>query len=203
MNGWQRLFVVIAVVWSLGVGLWTWRTWPLEIKRYRPWETDFEAAALTRGESLARFIRSQYPWAYNDLTDDVLEAKFRARYSSKSSVVSYYTVLAAELGGAESFSAGDNTSTVGAPETVVDVSAVGKVAFPSSMDPSEIERRAKDLSQLAEQNEQKFGVTNRTNRSTATKFTATLWLVPLVVIYGFGWAVGWIRRGFAAPPAAK
>jgi hypothetical protein len=205
LNGWRRLFVVTAAVWSLGVGLLTWRTWPAETQRYRPWEMDFEEAASLRGESLAQFIRSAYPWAYHDLTDDALEAAFKARYRSKGQppVVSYYTVLAAELGGAESLSAEDNKLNPVGPETVLVVPGVGKVAFPGSMSHEEQESRAKDLSELREKNDEKLRTTNRIKQITAAKFAAALWLLPLAAMYGFGWAVAWIRRGFAAARVSK
>lgn len=203
LNGWQRLFVVLAAVWSLGAGFLTWRAWPAEIERYRPWEMDFEAAASKRGESLAQFIRSVYPWAYQDLTDDALEAAFKARYPSKSppAPVSYFTALAAEMGGAEGLSERAAESTAVSPETVLTVPGFGKVAFMSSMSREEMERRAKDLSGLRDKNEEKRRTTNRTNQIAAAKSAATLWLAPLAATYGLGWAVVWIRRGFGVTRA--
>lgn len=200
LNGWQRLFVVLAAVWSLGVGFLTWRAWPAGIERYRPWEMDFEAAASKRGESLAKFIQSVYPWAYHDLTDDALEAAFKARYPSKSSAspVSYFTALAAEMGGVEGLSERADESTAVSPETVLIVPGLGKVAFPSSMSREEMDRRAKELSELRDKNEEKRRTTNRTNQIAAARLAATLWLAPLAAAYGLGWAVAWIRRGFAA-----
>lgn len=198
LNGWQRIFVVATVVWTLGIALLTWQTWPSAARSYRPWEVDFEALAVKRGESLAQFIRSVYPWAYNDLSDADLEAKFRARYplNSQPAVVSYYTVLAAELGGTDDLSPADKKPAEGAEQIVRLVSGVGKVSFPASMSGEEVGTRSKQLSELHESNDAKLRASNRSAQIAEAKLMAALWLVPPGLIYALGWAVGWIRRGF-------
>jgi len=198
LNGWQRIFVVLTTMWSVGVGLLAWQTWPAAVRNYRPWEVDFEALASKRGESLAQFIRGVYPWAYNDLSNAELETAFRARYPPKSqpAVVSYSTALAAELGGTEVLSSSNRKTPEGAPQTVRVVSGVGTVSFPGSMSEEEVETRAKRLSELHENNEAKLRQSNYSRQMAKARSTAALWLVPPALIYALGWAVGWIRRGF-------
>lgn len=203
LNGWQRIFVVISIIWTLGVGFLAWQKWPIEARNYRPWETDFGALAAQRDESLAQFIRAVYPWAYRDLSDAELEAAFRTKYppNSQPSIVSYYTALAAECcGGVEALSRSDDTPTDIEPKTVRLVPGVGKVAFPTSMKQEEIEKRAKELSELREKNDQSLRQSNRNRQTSMARSMALLWLGPPVVLYGLGWAAGWIRRGFRQSP---
>jgi hypothetical protein len=37
----------------------------------------------------------------------------------------------------------------------------------------------------------------RHRRNLTTARFAIVWLLPPLVLYAFGWSVGWVRRGFA------
>ncbi len=83
---------------------------------------------------------------------------------------------------------------------LVAVPEVGSVRFPRSMNQTEVESASK---QLVEEHQKLVQAINTTQlqefserRRAALKLAAVLWVLPLAAIYGLGWSVGWIRRGF-------
>lgn len=68
LNGWQRLWVVMAILWTLVVGVLSWQSWP----KMR------SSAPLTPAE-FARIIKAKYP-SYASVPDDVLVAKMLEKY---------------------------------------------------------------------------------------------------------------------------
>lgn len=198
LNGWQRLFVVAAVVWTVAVGAESWRSRPVATVPYEPWKIDFPAVAESRGQSLAAVIRSTAPWAYSDLTDQALESAFLARYprGSQPAPVSYWEALATEFGAVDAFT--EQASDTGPLEPTVDreVPGVGIVRFAASMPKEEVERRSTELAERYAERADARDRADRRRRIEAANRSAMTWLGPIGLVYAAGWSYSWIRRGF-------
>jgi hypothetical protein len=100
LNGWQRLSVVLALTWTIVVGVMTWNTWPATYLSadpnagLPPVGADVTLLAdgllrkgeiLNRGQFAAR-LKAKYP-EYSDLTDEELVTRMLKKFPYYSSYI--------------------------------------------------------------------------------------------------------------------
>jgi hypothetical protein len=193
LNGWQRLWVVLTVLWTLVVGLLMWDGWP---SRPVQFISIFPSGAVDPSTATMPTIE------YHDALAEL------ARRTPPGSRPPLTIVTSEPLQPA----VGDDVTTlmqsrVNAKGSVVAIPTVGTVRFPSSMSQDQVETASK---KLYDEHQKLVQETNRnmledfhTRRVTAMKSAAAFWLFPPAFLYGFGWSVGWIRRGFQPATGGK
>jgi hypothetical protein len=147
-------------------------------------------------QTLAQMVRSKYPGAYNDLTDQQLEAKVKAKYpgiydnvpTTPETITVPLSALQADT--TQQMVSGDPhwrpsavVSKSQPAETVIATSDGTEHEFPPRFDMGRAEAIVKKQA-------------NAAPRRRFLLITGAAWSLPLLAIYILGWSVGWIRRGF-------
>jgi hypothetical protein len=194
MNGWQRLWVVIAVMWTLVVAAFAAALWPT-------------STSISRGEILlqldpadARMVEPEYldlPWldtaqlrSVRDLTRSggeplTLAQRIRALYPGKYHRYSDWR-LETEARRRQPGWLDDIPTTPESPS--VDV-ARHHVRFVDGVAETTRNRLTGEYAE----------VLTRLLTDARVDFTIGTfgwWAIPMSVLYAFGWAIAWVRRGF-------
>ena len=168
LNGWQRLWVLVTLMWTFVVGVVTWNTWPLYVVKSEPLPTLSTDALPTRtdatslmngvlkkGETLTRAefaarLKAKYP-IYADRTDEELVTATLKKFPEYNSYIN-------PSGFPEGWRVVPDGFVPDSPETV--------------------------------------SASNRATRNAAVRFALMLWLFPPVTLYALGFGAGWVYLGF-------
>lgn len=89
LGGWQRIWIVISVMWLLVVGLVGYSEIPSEEKIYKAWSYDLLKYLCDNDSNL----KGQYAWqlrdVYSDLSDKELIERLRSKYLEKYPAYKY------------------------------------------------------------------------------------------------------------------
>jgi len=169
LNGWQRLWVVVTVLWTVGGLSISYATWPSPSDYLRT----LEAGGLDTTMTEAEFRR-----AYNDVLAEEIRrdpgqsqgddpfAPFYVQPSDVDDPFAKWRVFPLDDG------------TEGASEEL------------------RIRRQRQWLRTISQIRLDPERQALRDDRVEHVQITLMSWAIPLAVLYAFGWSAGWIRRGF-------
>jgi hypothetical protein len=222
LNGWQRLWIVIAVLWAVVVLLVTWGSWPtnadLSEKEISTRLSDVPDAAIrheltavenaTLATDAAELLVAKVgghienPYADPDLTsvpepDPQWRATQTTTSTQKPSVLSIHEF-------AQRIKA-KYPQYAGWSDDVLTGGVLAKYpVYRDQVDPHEVaaaSQRYDDLikvqahiSAIAKTIATETLVASKRKNAVLTAIAA--WLGPIAVLYAMGWSVAWIRRGF-------
>jgi hypothetical protein len=193
LNGWQRLWVVPTVLWTLVVGVVAWASWPAS-KQY---VSIFQSAGVD--PTTGRMPTVEYYGALALLARQPALVPIGGVMPDrpKAQLPEGFVPDAPE--------AGDDVTALMHPPTtatglMIEIPTVGPVRFPSSMSEGQIEAASKKLYEehqnLVQDLNQRELLEVYARRYEAARVAAALALLPSAALYLFGWSVGWVRRGF-------
>jgi hypothetical protein len=222
LNGWQRLWVVVTVVWTIGVVVVTWDVWPadpdwftanspLVLEVTAPNGTILEvetpdgelpsAATLEMifrksgngSLTLAQRVRAKYPGVYDDLTDQQIEANVKAQYPGVYDDVPSTAPAALSVVKSEPL-AGATRQPIAHPATkALDLTPTVRVKTPVAT----LEfPPGTDAATVQRAYDKQLNDDARAKRLAVVRQASAWWLLPPVVVYLLGWAIAWVYRGF-------
>ena len=156
LNGWHRLWIVLAAAWSLPVLTYTYLEWPI-------------AGSITKADVYARMK-----------SDDAKR------------FVDYYDVLAAKVGGTSPRYTIEDPGQQSNEGLVVQIDG-RTVQFVNGVS-------REDMNLIAGSYHAALLRILAIKREALAIQAFALWMVPAVMLYALGWAIGWIRRGFRGKP---
>lgn len=156
LNGWQRIWTVVAIGYGLIVAVGVASMWPSKEDIYSEW---FDDVVRAYGERLSGSTPSEIRASYPDMTDQQIVEAAVAKARSRN---------------------------------LEAMPAVGETITFTLLDLVDAE-----LDSSGKRFEARLAALPR-ERRRAVWFGFLVWSVPMVAVYGFGWSVGWIRRGFRA-----
>jgi hypothetical protein len=205
LGGWQRMWVVLTVVWCVISGVLGWLSWPRAPiyaspttgKPYPPLYLDPETGTpIPNAEALP-----PEPVPLDELTELLVKYGGVPIPTSDSQPI-YVDAIGRKVVGVDAVGnpiydpRTTNTEQHFGP--ALNIPNVGSVRFPTTMNQDAVSR-------LCEQLKIRFGLPHekrmselRARRLGWAQIASALWLLPPLALYALGCSVGWVFRGFAA-----
>ena len=190
LNGWQRLWVVLVVLWTVLVGAFAWSLWP-EAQVYRNGKTGEPLSLLYLDPNTGRPIPGADDYPLEPVWHEHAVALTKPLSKVDRILLGYgVTPATSDL----PLRLDKEGHPVGA---VVNIPNVGSIVFPETMTHDRINAECEEIKAYFEPPQQKRIAELRARRVHWAQFTAAFWLLPPMVLYALGWSTGWIYRGFA------
>ncbi|MBN4048042.1 hypothetical protein JYU09_00500 [bacterium AH-315-O15] len=178
LNGWQRIWVVFTVFWTVVVLSISYGNWPSPSGSLR----ELEAGVLDTTKTEEEFRR-----AFNAVLAEEIRQGRDPRQSDDPFAPFYVQPCDVD----DRFTQDRRWVFRG------DCGSLGVVDVGTKVAPEELrlhrERWVKTISQTKLDTERQA---LRDGRVEHVQVTLMVWAIPPVVLYAFGWSAGWIRRGF-------
>ena len=174
MNGWQRLWVVLILLWGVVVGTVVYLTVP------RPMTyLSLDADAPEREEILARLKQQSLPNAHSSTT-------FQANYVDEplppigGRILKRYGV----------------TDPITGRHFEIQSDHIPTENELLSAEISELEKNVQQDRTNTEKQNREEAAGRHDARVALMRNALLVWLIPAGCLYALGWSIGWIRRGF-------
>ena len=187
LNGWQRLWVVVSTVWAVVAGLLAWAVWTEPTQK--TWE---EVTVL-----------------YSATAPNVKLVEFTSEEKKPPTDAELKDIFASVVRRTDTTTRQDPTALdfrPDAPRSVVKSEPLparqGVARPPAGFLGVEAESVSFDIQvgatveTVRRAYEGELSRETRSARLTALGHSALVVMVPPLLLYGLGWAVGWVRRGF-------
>ena len=222
LNGWQRIWVVIAALWAVLVLVSAWIAWPTSLNlsdheiieslndvpdaAVRVQLTPAENATLARFDAFTFFAakvggHTENPYVHPDLT--AAPEPDPERLSTPTTPDATPSLLSVHEFAQRIKAKYPKYATWS--DDVVTANTLGKYPeYRDMVDPGAIAAASQKYEELSSV-EAHVGTLARTiaistrvdaKRKTTTLVAVAGWAVPVVVLYALGWSIGWVRRGF-------
>lgn len=176
LNGWQRLWVVTAVLYGLLVAIITWTEWPPPTT-VRKYQIEYE---IEQGGSP---VRSEILWGGSGPPSTLVSEALIAREEGPSTTSrTQKDDWFAQFAPAGPYLSRDRNGAV--PYTAVEFEHE-TIYFPAETFDFVVERELR-----------RYGGGLWTERRSLLLTALGFWAGPLVALYGLGAAAGWVVRGF-------
>ena len=180
LNGWQRLWTVGAVLWTLFIASFAWSSWPQR-----------------EGETVSVF--------WSGMTDPKTGAMPEVDFFDAAAHLTRWSAWESgpKPSWADSTGRRERFIPVRDLGQLFEVPLVGNVRFPVTMSSEQVGHAVKTMSDEHQQIIMKINRASReafaSARRSSIQNDSLFWLLPLIAAYSLGWSVSWVRRGFSAP----
>ena len=196
LNGWQRLWVIISILYLLPLVTISVMIWPSSEKTWHRDEFITRMPAELRGKIEGAYA-SKYQW--QEARRKNYQVSIRPESTSKGRTT--YTITAAD---------GHTYKIEGpagaSPEEVVNEVLRQNPSARFLSDPIEAPNGAvidvhaavapKDMERVATAYWAVVESETRAERWQRAWWVPLVWIIPCLTLYAFGWAIAWVRRGF-------
>lgn len=89
LNGWQRLWIVISILWAVSVAGYTFTSKQSESEIYHSWANDLIGYLVTQASDLKGYSITSLRSKYSDISDKELVEALHKKYIGKHPAYSY------------------------------------------------------------------------------------------------------------------
>jgi len=188
LNGWQRLWVVVSVLYLLAVVILVAVSWPTVATTWHK-----EEFITQMPEDARKFVVASYAnqWSAQDGRGGFIEIMPNGAVLLLGAPADPRLVALRKK-----YPQYDDLS-----DTEL-VSAL-RAKFPEYANLSDSVIRDEDFQKVVKAYSAILNEAARTARWSSVRFGLLMWLIPCIGLYALGWAVAWVRRGFSRPSAGQ